>query len=244
MLAEVMPVDLPHVPGYDAAGVVDEVGDGVEGVAVGDEVFGFTAGSGGGYAEYALLDRFAAKPAGAVVRGGGGAGRGRDRARACSTCSAATAQDDRRQRRRRRRRQRGRAARQRARRRGRHRRRAQPRVAAVARGRTDDVRRGDGGARRRARRRGPRVRHGRPGGAAASSNTGPGEAATIAHLTASTAEGHRRGGAVPTRSRRRPSSRPRAVQPAGDQAPSCSHAPPTHTASEAATSAASSSCPG
>jgi NADPH:quinone reductase-like Zn-dependent oxidoreductase len=62
MLAEMMPVALPHTPGYDAAGVVDEVGDGVEGVSVGDQVFGFTAGSSGGYAEYALLNRWAAKP--------------------------------------------------------------------------------------------------------------------------------------------------------------------------------------
>jgi NADPH:quinone reductase-like Zn-dependent oxidoreductase len=64
MLAQVMPVELPHIGGYDAAGVVDEVGDGVEGVAEGDEVFGFTVGGQGAMAEYALLDRFAAKPAG------------------------------------------------------------------------------------------------------------------------------------------------------------------------------------
>jgi NADPH:quinone reductase-like Zn-dependent oxidoreductase len=64
MLAEYMPVELPHVGGYDASGVVDEVGDGVEGVAVGDDVFGFTVGGQGAMAEYALLDRFAAKPAG------------------------------------------------------------------------------------------------------------------------------------------------------------------------------------
>lgn len=63
MLAQVMPVDLPHVGGHDASGVVDEVGDGAEGVAAGDEVFGFTVGGQGGMAEYALLDRWARKPA-------------------------------------------------------------------------------------------------------------------------------------------------------------------------------------
>jgi NADPH:quinone reductase-like Zn-dependent oxidoreductase len=63
MLAEYMPVELPHIGGYDAAGVVDEVGDGVEGVAEGDEVFGFTVGGEGALAEYALLDRWARKPA-------------------------------------------------------------------------------------------------------------------------------------------------------------------------------------
>ncbi|MFI5935142.1 NADP-dependent oxidoreductase [Actinoplanes sp. NPDC051494] len=62
---DMLPLELPHVPGIDAAGVVDEVGDGVSGVAVGDEVFGMTdlAGLGGAHAEFAVLVVWHPKPA-------------------------------------------------------------------------------------------------------------------------------------------------------------------------------------
>jgi NADPH:quinone reductase-like Zn-dependent oxidoreductase len=56
---------LPHLPGVDAAGIVDEVGDGVTGVAAGDEVFGSVdiAALGGASAEFAVLAFWAARPA-------------------------------------------------------------------------------------------------------------------------------------------------------------------------------------
>jgi NADPH:quinone reductase-like Zn-dependent oxidoreductase len=50
----------PVVPGLEAAGVVDQIGDGVVGVAVGDEVFGLGSGT---YAELAVLRAWAPKPA-------------------------------------------------------------------------------------------------------------------------------------------------------------------------------------
>ncbi|MET9231090.1 NADP-dependent oxidoreductase [Lentzea sp. NPDC003310] len=50
----------PITPGAEVAGIVDEVGEGVTGVAVGDQVLGWT---GAGYAEYAVSGDFALKPA-------------------------------------------------------------------------------------------------------------------------------------------------------------------------------------
>ncbi|MEU9128822.1 NADP-dependent oxidoreductase [Kitasatospora sp. NPDC048540] len=60
MMAGIMPVDFPHLPGWDVAGVVDRAGEGAA-AEVGDEVFGVAAA--GGYSEYALLERPVAKPA-------------------------------------------------------------------------------------------------------------------------------------------------------------------------------------
>jgi len=40
-LRQAIPVSLPHVPGYDVSGVIDAIGDGVDGFAVGDAVVGF-----------------------------------------------------------------------------------------------------------------------------------------------------------------------------------------------------------
>ncbi|MFF1377630.1 NADP-dependent oxidoreductase [Streptomyces sp. NPDC058308] len=55
------PTELPSGVGLDAAGVVDEVGEGVEGVEVGDHVFGEGAST---YAEFAVLSAWARMPEG------------------------------------------------------------------------------------------------------------------------------------------------------------------------------------
>jgi NADPH:quinone reductase-like Zn-dependent oxidoreductase len=53
---------LPAITGSDVSGVVDEVGDDVTDVSLGDEVFGLALS--GGAAQYALLRNYALKPAG------------------------------------------------------------------------------------------------------------------------------------------------------------------------------------
>ncbi|WP_018349623.1 NADP-dependent oxidoreductase [Longispora albida] len=62
LLSQFFPITFPHVPGLEAAGIVDAVGEGVTEFAVGDEVFGMVEG---GYAGHAIADviRIAAKPA-------------------------------------------------------------------------------------------------------------------------------------------------------------------------------------
>ena len=60
-LREQMPLTLPAGTGMDASGVVDEVGDGVSGVEVGDRVFGTGSAT---MAQYAVLTSWAVMPDG------------------------------------------------------------------------------------------------------------------------------------------------------------------------------------
>ena len=54
---QILPIDLPWIPGHEFSGVVEQIGGDVSGYAPGDAVFGAN-GTGGAYAEY-----LAAKPA-------------------------------------------------------------------------------------------------------------------------------------------------------------------------------------
>lgn len=49
-------LQFPHIPGRDGAGFIAALGEGVEGLAVGEEVLGFFGRTPGTLAEYALLD--------------------------------------------------------------------------------------------------------------------------------------------------------------------------------------------
>ena len=57
-------LSLPHIPGVDASGIVDELGEGVAHVSIGDDVFGTVeiAKLGGAAAEFAVLAFWAPKP--------------------------------------------------------------------------------------------------------------------------------------------------------------------------------------
>ncbi|TQM63690.1 NADP-dependent oxidoreductase [Humibacillus xanthopallidus] len=70
-LHEMMPVSFPAIPGSDATGIVDEVGDGVSGVEIGDAVFGLAQG---GAAELAVLTAWARVPSGWTTEQAGAAG--------------------------------------------------------------------------------------------------------------------------------------------------------------------------
>jgi NADPH:quinone reductase-like Zn-dependent oxidoreductase len=61
-LHQLIPLELPAIPGRDAAGVVDEIGDGVQGVSIGDRVFGL-GGITGATAELLILSAWAHTPA-------------------------------------------------------------------------------------------------------------------------------------------------------------------------------------
>jgi NADPH:quinone reductase-like Zn-dependent oxidoreductase len=56
-----MDQDLPQTMGYEAAGIIDELGEGVGDVTVGEHVFGFTAEE-GAQAELAVLSHYARIP--------------------------------------------------------------------------------------------------------------------------------------------------------------------------------------
>ncbi|MER6812558.1 NADP-dependent oxidoreductase [Spirillospora sp. NPDC000708] len=76
-MRDLVPTALPYRTGFDAAGVVDEVGEGVTGVEIGDEVFGMAdPAERGANAEFAVLAAWAPKPAAWSWEEAGGAAGG------------------------------------------------------------------------------------------------------------------------------------------------------------------------
>ena len=59
-MAQMMPAHFPVITGRDGSGIVDEIGEGVTGVNIGDEVFGSSAY--GSTAEFAVLAGWGQKP--------------------------------------------------------------------------------------------------------------------------------------------------------------------------------------
>ena len=51
---QILPIDLPWIPGHEFSGVVEQIGSDVAGYAPGDDVFGAN-GTGGAYAEYLAI---------------------------------------------------------------------------------------------------------------------------------------------------------------------------------------------
>ena len=71
---DAIPVEFPYRTGFDAAGVVDEVGEDVTGVAIGDEAFGMTTTTArGANADFTVLAHWAPKPAAWTWEEAGGA---------------------------------------------------------------------------------------------------------------------------------------------------------------------------
>jgi NADPH:quinone reductase-like Zn-dependent oxidoreductase len=71
LMADFVPTTFPAIPGNDAAGVVDEVGAGVDGVKPGDQVFGMAQNTA---AEYAVLGAWAPVPSAWSLEQGAAAG--------------------------------------------------------------------------------------------------------------------------------------------------------------------------